>query len=242
MFKNFLMLIQFMTRIPVPLKLEYNEGKIQRAFKLFPLLGLLIALILLAVYWMTNRIIDNKLIVAMFVLIAEIIISGGLHLDGLADSFDGLFSYRSKEKMLEIMKDSRIGTNGVLILIITILLKVFLIAEINWEYLVLMPVFSRLSSVINAGIGNYARENGMAKILVDKTGKKDILISTILSGVIGYLFIGEYVFILLGIISIFSILFLRICEKKIGGVTGDTLGAVLELSSVLVLIVGCVLK
>ena len=66
----------------------------------------------------------NPYITAVLVLASEVILTGGLHIDGLGDSFDGLYSYRDKEKILEIMKDSRLGTNGLLAIVIVFLLKV----------------------------------------------------------------------------------------------------------------------
>ena len=121
-FEQFIILIQFMTRIPIPLKISYSEKKLGKSIKFFPLVGLIIGLILyfsnflVTVYF--KNIFYNKTIIAIFLTILEILIVGIIHIDGLADTFDGLFSYAKKEKMLEIMKDSRIGTNGTVVLIL----------------------------------------------------------------------------------------------------------------------------
>ena len=110
-------LIQFMTRIYVPLKVEYSEEKLAKGIKYFPLIGYFIGLIIFVIANILNKYVDNKYIISLLIILLELKLVGLIHVDGLADSFDGLFSYRDKDKILEIMKDSRVGTNGVVILI-----------------------------------------------------------------------------------------------------------------------------
>ena len=111
--KGFLLLMSFMTRLYVP-KVEYDELKLGKAMKYFPFVGFIIGIFLYFTALLFFRFTYSINLAIIFVILIEIILTGGIHLDGLADTFDGIFSYRSKQKMLEIMKDSRIGTNGVL--------------------------------------------------------------------------------------------------------------------------------
>ena len=128
--EKFLILIQFMTRIPIFFNIEYSEEKLGKGIKLLPLVGLLIGVILFFESFFLLKIIENKLIISILIVITELLVVGLIHIDGLADTFDGIFSYTEKETMLKIMKDSRIGTNGAVILILYFLSKTILLSEI----------------------------------------------------------------------------------------------------------------
>lgn len=230
-----------MTRIPVPVKIEYNEEKLGKSFKYFPLLGIVIGIILALIYLALGKLTNNRLFIAVIAAACETIITGGLHLDGLADTFDAVFSYRPKEKMLEIMKDSRVGTNGVLILILYYLIKISCLTELNFKFIILMSVLSRLNSVINAGLGKYARENGMGDPMIRYTNNRGIFTAFIISALSAFI-LGGISFIVITVFTIFfGLWFLYAINKKIGGITGDTLGAVLELSGLFVLFLGVIL-
>ena len=105
MIKQFLILIQFMTRIPVFVNVEYDEEKLGKSIKYFPLVGAVIGIFLFGINFLAGKVTENRQIIAVIIVVAEIFITGILHIDGLADTFDGLFSYAKKERMLEIMKD-----------------------------------------------------------------------------------------------------------------------------------------
>ena len=242
MIKQFILLTQFMTRIPIPIKVDYNEKDFGKSIKYFPILGLLIGLILYFVYFIAAKFTDNKLLIAVFLIITETVITGGIHLDGLADTFDGIFSYRPKERILEIMKDSRIGTNGAIMLIIYFLSKTVLLSEVGLKYIIIMPVISRIATVTNAGLGTYARKTGMSNAIMDYNEKSDILISLIFTIVISFFFAGINGIIITFICFLFILYFMHYITKKIDGITGDTMGASLELTSILALILGVILK
>ena len=181
-FEQFIILIQFMTRIPIPIKVEYSEKKLGKSIKFFPLVGLIIGLILyfsnflITVY--LKNIFYNKVIISVLIIIIEILAVGIIHIDGLADTFDGLFSYAKKEKMLEIMKDSRIGTNGTVVLILYFITKITIISEIitiNPKYLIIFPIIARLSTSVNAGLSDYARKSGMSNAIISENGIFEVI-------------------------------------------------------------------
>ena len=248
-FEQFIILIQFMTRIPIPLKISYSEKKFGKSIKFFPLVGLIIGLILyfanfLIIVYLKN-IFYNKTIIAIFLIILEILIVGIIHIDGLADTFDGLFSYTKKEKMLEIMKDSRIGTNGAVVLILYFITKTVLISEIittNPKYLIIFPIIARLSTPVNAGLSNYARKSGMSNAIISENGIFEAIFSLALSIILVFYIIDIKGIITIFIAFIFIIIFMLNVRKKIDGITGDTMGACLELTSILVLFLGIVLR
>ena len=248
-FEQFIILIQFMTRIPIPLKISYSEKKFGKSIKFFPLVGLIIGLILyfanfLIIVYLKN-IFYNKTIIAIFLIILEILIVGIIHIDGLADTFDGLFSYAKKEKMLEIMKDSRIGTNGAVVLILYFITKTVLISEIittNPKYLIIFPIIARLSTPVNAGLSNYARKSGMSNAIISENGIFEAIFSLALSIILVFYIIDIKGIVAISIAFIFIIIFMLNVRKKIDGITGDTMGACLELTSILVLFLGIVLR
>lgn len=248
-FEQFIILIQFMTRIPIPLKISYSEKKFGKSIKFFPLVGLIIGLILyfanfLIIVYLKN-IFYNKTIIAIFLIILEILIVGIIHIDGLADTFDGLFSYAKKEKMLEIMKDSRIGTNGAVVLILYFITKTVLISEIittNPKYLIIFPIIARLSTPVNAGLSNYARKSGMSNAIISENGIFEVIFSLALSIILVFYIIGIKGIVAISIAFVFIIIFMLNVRKKIDGITGDTMGACLELTSILVLFLGIVLR
>ncbi|WP_319371079.1 adenosylcobinamide-GDP ribazoletransferase [uncultured Ilyobacter sp.] len=241
--KGLLLLFQFMTRLPIPVKVEYDADEVGKSMKFFPIVGILIGGILWGTYLVLSKYINSPYALASLIVLLEIILTGGLHLDGLADTFDGIFSYRSKHRMLEIMKDSRLGSNGALALIVYFLLKISLIAEVGFAIILIMPVIARLNSVLNAAIGPYARATGMGKSIVEHTTAIGVVISTVLTSVyvyfIGWHFGEAYLgFRLLAIIPLVMLpgaYFAKLMDRKIGGVTGDTLGAVLEMTEILVI-------
>ena len=140
------------------------------------------------------------------------------------------------------MKDSRIGSNGAIVLIIYFLSKTVLLSEVGLKYIIIMPVISRIATVTNAGLGTYARKTGMSNAIMDYNEKSDILISLIFTIVISFFFAGINGIIITFICFLFILYFMHYITKKIDGITGDTMGASLELTSILALILGVILK
>ena len=265
--KGFLLLLSFMTRIPMP-KTEYDEEKLGKSMKYFPVVGIIIGFILLFFCIIFNFIFKNinysaaLPLMIIVIILTDLITTGGLHLDGLADTFDGIFSYRSKHKMLEIMKDSRLGSNGALALILYFLLKFVLLFSLIIEsregalYAVMTyPVVSRFCSVLSCASSPYARGSGMGKTFVDNTKASGVIIASLItvvysSAMLFYMINSslslelplDFVMTRLGInlliiaiLGLFAFSFSKLIERKIGGITGDTLGALLEISSLVYL-------
>lgn len=243
------LLIQFMTRIYIPLKVEYSEEKLAKGIKYFPLIGYFIGLIIFVIANILNKYVDNKYIISLLIILLELKLVGLIHVDGLADSFDGLFSYRDKDKILEIMKDSRVGTNGVVILIFYYLAKLILIAEIisrgDMRCLIVYPIIARMSTSVNAGFGVYARDKGMSTGIIGMNKAKDGIFSMILTLILTILvyynsgMLKGIAMLITGILFIFY--FRQVVYKKIDGITGDTMGASLEMTGLIVLLVGAII-
>ena len=261
--KGFLLLLSFMTRIPMP-KTEYDEEKLGKSMKYFPVVGIIVGFILLFFCIIFNFIFKNISYSAVLplmiivVILTDLITTGALHLDGLADTFDGIFSYRSKHKMLEIMKDSRLGSNGALALILYFLIKFILLFSLTIEsregaiYVIMTyPVVARFCSVVSCASSPYARGSGMGKTFVDNTKTCGLIVATVITLLytvgmvfIPFIFFTNYslsiqfiiqtilvILVIVALLALFAYAFSKLIERKIGGITGDILGALLEISS-----------
>jgi len=230
--KRFVIMLQFFTSIPIPINMNCDEKDYGKGLTFAPVVGLIIGFLLFAFQRLLNMFFSIK-IVAALIIIGYIVLTGGLHLDGLGDTFDGLFSSRPKDKILEIMRDSRVGTNAVLALICIILLNFVLLTEINImaKAILLFPVAGRIGSLFGAGTSVYARKNeGLGKSFIDHCGIKEMFFGGIISVVIFGAIMGLKGVVTAFILMTTSFIITKILTLKIGGATGDILGAVCELN------------
>lgn len=237
--KGFLIALQFLTRIPVTVKGDIEEEDLLQSVYFYPLIGLIIGIILFLIYGAVTGVLPPG-VRPVIVLAALVLLSGGLHLDGFMDTMDALGSGAEKGKALEIMRDSRVGAFGVLGVVVLLLIKFNFLQNISPgvlpEVLLVMPVFSRLAAVISMPLADYAREGyGLGKVLVDQVSWKEVLVTTVFSLVVGVIIMGMKVFSIFLIVVIFLWLWNHYLKKRIGGITGDTLGAVIEMAEVLIL-------
>lgn len=235
--KRLLLMIQFLTRLPVPLNLDVETEDFEKGVVYFPVVGMILGVLLFGAAKVLLPYLD-PLTLAVILVFFEVLLTGGLHLDGLADSFDGLFSYRDKERMLEIMKDSRIGSNGVLVLIFALLMKTALINSLlmfGWLLpLVLMPALSRGMTVFASRFSVYARPSGMGNFFIGKVSNGQLFIGLGVS--LGWILLfAPGLWWTLAVLMAATWIWTKLCEGKIGGMTGDTLGANTELMELLFL-------
>lgn len=237
---SFLTALKFLTIFPVHKKMDIQDKQLAKSAGYFPLVGALIGLLLVAVDFILRPFFPDS-IINLFILITLILVTGALHLDGFMDSIDGLFFGQNKKRILEIMRDSKIGSFGILAVICLLLLKLSLLNEIQfpirYSALILMPALSRWSVVYLAKIYPYARKSkGTGKSFAKLVGKKELIIATLFMAILtGLLFQLKGIIIWLGAFAIL-ILLGRWINKKIGGMTGDTYGAMIETIEVVILI------
>ena len=208
----FFIALQFLTRLKIVNQTEWSVEDFGKSVVAFPYVGLIIGLILALLYGILSPFIP--LVPLMLILvIAEFLITGGLHTDGLMDTSDGLFSGRERDRKLEIMKDSRIGSFGVVAFVFVTLLKWQLLtaiptAEFIPMALIMMPLMSRWSLVLSIRSYPYAREQGMGAAFANLAPKHVITYNTLSTFFmpIVILLIGVILYTLLyGVYSIFSI-------------------------------------
>jgi adenosylcobinamide-GDP ribazoletransferase len=212
----------------------------------FPLVGLMIGLILALGYYLLSFFLPRALVLWISIGLLALL-TRGLHLDGFADTMDGLGSGGPKEKILEVMRDSRIGAFGVMGLILLIGAKYLALDQIpNLSIpftLILMAVIGRNAMVLVCYRSPYARsEGGLAKPFAENLSAREVLISSALTFGIAFLLIGvKGIAIFLGI-GLFSLGYRLFFLKKLGGVTGDILGAANELVELLCLLLLVILE
>jgi len=236
--KKFLLMIGFLTRIPVPApSWQIDDEEFKDGIVYFPVVGFVVGIFCVAFYYIGN-LIGGPFLASVASVLGGAFITGGLHLDGLGDTFDGLYSNRPKAKMLEIMKDSRLGTNGALAIMFTVLIKTALIYHIPvpniYPVLVLMPSFSRLSMVFASRFSTYAKGDGLGNIFIGKVSNKQVLLAVMFVCFFSLLSLSFFGF--LPIVFVFSLMYVNHIKSRIDGMTGDTLGALCELSELVFLL------
>lgn len=237
MIDGLILAFQFFTRLPFKKNIDFNEKNIRTSIIFYPLVGAVIGLLAALIYYPLSYV--NKNIASLGALFILILVTGGLHLDGLSDTFDGFLSNRDKERVLEIMKDSRIGAFGVISIIMLVLSKYVIISSFDsgFELAVILSLAnSRLvvSRIISSK--RVAREGGLGSLFHQSNPGKNIIFSIVFYLVI-LLFINHYFIIPLIINFIVAELFCNWSYKKIDGMTGDTYGAIIEVGDTVSLLI-----
>ena len=241
--KGFLTALQFLTIIKVSNEQDLTGEQLGSSMAFYPLVGFVIGLILVGVRFGASLILPPVL-ADSFVIIALVIMTGALHLDGFADTVAGLAGGKDRDRILAIMKDSRIGSFAVVGLILLLLLKVCALTEVPASVktgtLLIVPVLGRWSTVQLAALFPYARSGyGTAQAFVGFTGKLEYLIASLITAliVVGLFPVKGVVIMAIAATVAFGIgVFFK---SRIGGVTGDVMGATCELIEVITLLIIC---
>ncbi|MBQ1510735.1 MAG: adenosylcobinamide-GDP ribazoletransferase [Selenomonadaceae bacterium] len=243
--RSFLIGLQFLTRISIVRQENWTEEDFGKSVRWFPLIGAVLGLCYgaaAAVMFLLLPTFGIELPVHVstaLLLLLTILLTGGLFCDGFMDSMDGIFSGRSKERMLEIMKDSRIGANGVMSFTGLMLMEWAVLLDMGKELLPMalfvMPIISRLMVVMAITCFPYARPQGMGRAFAAYAGKGSLAFATICTLILVLPWGKEAAAALLAG-GVFALCFNRYATRILGGVTGDTYGAVATLTELVVLL------
>jgi len=236
--KYFLTALKFLTNLPMAKNLELQEEMLAKSVKYFPLAGILIGLFLAGINFLFSFIFPS-IVVSAIILISLIWITRGLHLDGFMDTIDGLFGGSDKDERLRIMKDTQVGSFGVVAVVSLLLLKFALIFELSGQklfplILILMPALSRWSMALAMPFYSYPREKGTG-VFAKFVKKNDSLLATIIMFVFAVGLLKLKGLILIFCAFIFTLLITKLISRKIGGMTGDAYGALNEAVEVIIL-------
>ncbi|WP_080834628.1 adenosylcobinamide-GDP ribazoletransferase [Cohnella massiliensis] len=257
----FVVAMQFLTRVPVPVKAEFTERSCRRSVAFYPAAGLVIGLLLAGAAWGLARILP-PLPGAVLLTALWIGLSGALHLDGLMDTADGLLSHRSRERMLEIMKDSRVGAMGVAVGTLSLLLRVSLLSVLLGEgegasafalaALALIPVWSRAFMSTAIAGWPYARLPGEGLGGLFRTVRPRHAVYAFAAacaiGAVVLAAAGRWNWregaVMLAVMAIFTYvpgaLLAASASRKLGGLTGDVYGALNECAEIGLLLLAAV--
>lgn len=226
--------ISFLTLLRVPRSWCGGEAALAASLSWYPLVGLLIGGCMAALDALLCWLLPGVLVPSALLVIAMIAVSGGLHLDGVADSADAFMSSRGRERMLEIMKDSCTGPMGALAIAALLLVKFALLASLPdaWRtpVIVLMPLAGRTALVQKTVTLSYARGQGLASLIHARCHKGQAYAAVAQLALVAGLLLGVAgLWVALAGAGVTG-LFAAYCHGKLGGFTGDTLGAACELA------------
>jgi len=246
MLKNFITALQFLTIFTVRKEHRIEEQDLAKSMVYFPLVGFLIGFLLVNADKLFSLVALPQTIASFLIVVLSILVTRALHIDGLADTFDGLMGGRDHASRLAIMRDSRLGTAGVLGIFSVLFMKYLCINNLfdidRVGALLISPILARWSQTFMVYQAHYGREEGMAKSFVGHLRASGLITAAAIAA-------GLTAFVVLRLDARSVMLFFSLLctitamtygarayfTRKLGGVTGDAIGAVSELNEVLVL-------
>ena len=237
---SFLVGLQFLTRIRIVRQTVWTAEDFGRSTRFFPLVGLVLGICYALAAWILISVLGMRALTAALLLILPLLLTGGLHADGFMDTADGVFSGRERERKLEIMKDSRVGSFGVVAFVLLMFLQFALLLDMSPPLLVsvffVMPIIGRMAMVLAVSCFPYARADGMGKTFADMADRRTVAIAAVTTSVL-VIPIGLLATLALVIGIVFALFFCRRMTAILGGVTGDVYGAATVLTETIVLAV-----
>lgn len=251
--RNFLLALGFFTRIPVPSFIDFKETDLNHSVKYFPLVGCLVGLIGVATFYLAMQVFTHSIAV-LISMAATIFSTGAFHEDGLADSADGLGGGWAREQVLTIMQDSRLGTYGAIALFMVLMAKYQLLTAMHADtvmaVLICAHALSRLAAVWLMAALPYAKADthysAKAKPSATQVSRSDLWLANVF-GLLPLLLLLALIqnslanwratlsFALLALAAVGATWWWwrLLLKRKIGGYTGDTLGAIQQLSEIM---------
>lgn len=224
----------FFTRIPCARWAGHDETDLNHATRYFPLVGMLIGLAAALVYLACSKVLPQELAVIAS-MVASLLLTGAFHEDGLADTVDGLGGGWNKEQALAIMKDSRIGSYGAIALVMALLTKFEVLLHLAPEMLPFVLVaghaLSRLAALLVICTQDYVRETGKSKPLATRLNASELVLASVF-GLVPMLLLRPGLWWALVPVAFMWLWFSYKLHQRLGGYTGDGLGAMQQLCEI----------
>lgn len=225
--------VTFFTRIPISLN-AFAESDLNKATRYFSLIGIFVGAVGALVFWLCDFLLPLEVAILLS-MVATVLLTGAFHEDGLSDTVDGLGGGWNKERALTIMVDSRIGSYGAIALVLALLIKY---QALSYQVVALMPIsiiaghaLSRLCAVLVMFTQSYVKSEGKSKPLATRLSVFELTIATFF-GLLPMAFLAmKYLFALVPVIIVWLWFSAKI-QKRIGGYTGDCLGAMQQLTEI----------
>lgn len=235
---------QFLTVVRVRVASPVTDDELRDSTRFYPLVGAVLGGALAGAAWTLAHALPWSVVAALLV-VGLVALTGGLHLDGVADVCDGFYAGRTREDALRIMKDPHIGTMGVAGVVGILGLKYIALLNVPPERvlwaIVAAPIAGRCAMVVACALGRYAREEGTGRAFIGRVRRGQAPVA------VGFAVVGcallqrwEWAVLAFALSAVWLLLFIRACNRRIGGLTGDTLGALCETTELIVWLAGCV--
>jgi len=238
--RHFIIALQFLTIIPLPFNVRCEKEDLGRSTALFPLAGLTIGAMLAGLNWLISPWLARPLCDALLVA-ALAAVTGGLHLDGLADVCDGLAARGGRERFLAVMKDSQVGAIGAAGLVLGLLLKWQALAavpfELKWQALLLFPTLARFGQALALTGARHARQDGLGAAFVQGAGGVSLFVASLTAAAASTALLGVRGAVALTAVCLLTAAGRLFFQRRLGGLTGDTVGCINELNEILALII-----
>ena len=235
-----LIAFQFLTIIPLPFSIRCEKEDLGRSTAFFPVMGFAIGGLLVGVNWLISPWIVRPLCDALLITLLTLI-TGALHLDGLADVCDGLAARGGRDRFLAVMKDSQVGAVGAVGLVLGLLLKWQALEAVppglKWQALLLFPALARFGQVLTMTGARHARQDGLGAAIAQGTGAVTLLVAFATTAAAGFYLLGIKGIVPLAALCLLTFAGRMFFQRKLGGLTGDTIGCLSELNEILVLVV-----
>jgi len=241
---SFLAALRFLTILPVSRSREVPSQELARSTGYFPLVGIIIGLILAGSYWLLQFILPLSVITGLL-LVGVAVLSGGLHLDGFVDTFDGIGGHKTVEARWQVMHDSRAGAFGIVSVFFLLLVKYFSLASVPQAVimpsLVLMPVLSRWAMVYALSAYPYAKPSGLGTAFKEGANWRRFLVATSIALAVTIPFFRLAGLVIMLGVWLTTLAMASYLRRKFSCLTGDTYCAINEVTEVTVLIMVCLL-
>ena len=231
---SFFAALQFLTIIPTKNLVSANWGW---AAIFFPIVGLLLGMVLVLADFPLRLLADPGLCAALLVSILAFL-TGGLHLDGLSDTFDGLGAGGDRDRVLAVMDDSHVGAFGMIAVFLVLILKIEAIQSTDtdrWRVLLGAPILSRWAMVL-LGYRSLAAKPGLGSSLVDHLETKHVVFASLVSVISIIAILRTTGLALIFLTVLFTWVVKMYFHRRLGGITGDIFGAVGELTETFALV------
>lgn len=233
--------LAFLTVVPVRFREgEVSEADLAASRRTYPLVGAFIGLALAGISLALSASGATPSVSAFCLTAAAVVLTGGIHIDGVADTADGLFLAGGPGRRLVVMRDPHVGSFGVTAVVLTLLGKYAVVSGLSgttraWALLA-AGVVSRSLVLVSAGTSAYARNEGTGRVLIDATDRRDAVVAGAAALCVGWGCSGEAGLVAAGVTVAFAVVASRAVSARLGGITGDTLGALVESGELLFLL------
>ena len=233
---RFLAAAQFLTSIPLPGQRQIPAEDVGRSTVYFPVVGLVIGLVLAALNWILRLVLPSAVVNALL-LAFLVMVTGALHLDGFADTCDGIAGHKSVEERWQVMRDSRVGAFGVIGIVLLLLAKYASLNSLSVSLivpaLIFMPVVSRWAMTYAIFAYPYARPSGLGTVFKQGASRPGLIMATVITLAVALALLPLWQLTGLAVmfgVWLITMLLAAYLKRKFSGLTGDNYGAINEVA------------